>query len=89
MSEIRNPKLIMSETFDKIKKDFHAALSMDPAATSKVEVVLTYAGFHALLSYRLAHWLWKRRIPFVPRSHTSGDAPASDCIRGRTAGMSK
>jgi serine O-acetyltransferase len=58
----------MSETFDKIKKDFHAALSMDPAATSKVEVVLTYAGFHALLSYRLAHWLWKRRIPFVPRA---------------------
>ncbi len=41
---------------------------MDPAATSRVEVVLTYAGFHALLSYRLAHWLWKRRIPFVPRA---------------------
>ena len=59
---------IMSETFNKIKKDFHAALSMDPAATSRVEVVLTYAGFHALLSYRLAHWLWKRRIPFVPRA---------------------
>ena len=58
----------MGETFDKIKKDFHAALSMDPAATSRVEVVLTYAGFHALLSYRLAHWLWKRRIPFVPRA---------------------
>jgi serine O-acetyltransferase len=58
----------MSDTFNKIKKDFHAALSMDPAATSKVEVVLTYAGFHALLSYRLAHWLWKRRIPFVPRA---------------------
>ena len=29
----------MSDTFDKIKKDFHAALSMDPAATSRVEVV--------------------------------------------------
>ena len=58
----------MSETFSKIKKDFHAALSMDPAATSRLEVVLTYAGFHALLSYRLAHWLWKRRIPFLPRA---------------------
>ncbi len=58
----------MSDTFNKIKRDFHAALSMDPAATSRVEVVLTYAGFHALLSYRLAHWLWKRRIPFVPRA---------------------
>jgi len=58
----------MSETFNKIRKDFHAALSMDPAATSKVEVVLTYAGFHALLFYRLAHRLWKWRVPFIPRA---------------------
>ena len=41
---------------------------MDPAATSKLEVILTYAGFHALLLYRFAHWLSKRRIPFVPRA---------------------
>ncbi len=41
---------------------------MDPAATSKLEVVLTYAGFHALLFHRFAHWLVKLRIPFVPRA---------------------
>lgn len=41
---------------------------MDPAATSKLEVALTYAGFHAMLFYRMAHWLWKRRIPFLPRA---------------------
>ena len=41
---------------------------MDPAATSKLEVALTYSGFHALLFYRLAHGMWKRRIPFVPRA---------------------
>jgi serine O-acetyltransferase len=58
----------MSETLRKIKNDFNAALSMDPAATSKIEVALTYAGFHALLFYRLAHWLVKRRIPFLPRA---------------------
>ncbi|HLE42205.1 MAG TPA: serine O-acetyltransferase [Nitrospirota bacterium] len=58
----------MRETFRKIKKDFHAVLSMDPAATSKLEVILTYAGFHALLLYRFAHWLWKNRIPFIPRA---------------------
>lgn len=58
----------MRETLRKIKKDFHAALSMDPAATSKVEVLLTYSGFHALLIYRLAHWLWRRRVPFIPRA---------------------
>ena len=58
----------MSETLKKIRNDFNAALSMDPAATSRLEVVLTYSGFHALLFYRLGHWLWKRRIPFVPRA---------------------
>jgi serine O-acetyltransferase len=57
----------MCETFRKIQRDFNAALSMDPAATSRIEVVLTYAGFHALLFYRLAHWMSKKRVPFVPR----------------------
>ncbi len=41
---------------------------MDPAATSRAEVILTYAGFHALLFYRFAHWTWKKRIPFLPRA---------------------
>jgi serine O-acetyltransferase len=58
----------MIDTVRKIRKDFNAALSMDPAATSRVEVALTYAGFHALLFYRFSHWLWKKRIPFVPRA---------------------
>jgi len=58
----------MIETFRKIKKDFQAALSMDPAATSKIEVALTYAGFHALLIHRFAHWLLKKRLPFIPRA---------------------
>src|SRR3990172_5140569 len=58
----------MRETCHKIKKDFHAALSMDPAATSRIEVALTYAGFHALLFYRLAHWMGTKRVPFLPRA---------------------
>src|SRR5512137_2052684 len=60
--------MIMSETLRKIRNDFNAALSMDPAATSRIEVALTYAGFHALLFYRLAHWLAKYRVPFIPRA---------------------
>jgi serine O-acetyltransferase len=31
-------------------------------------VVLTYAGFHALLAYRVSHWLKMYRVPFVPRA---------------------
>jgi serine O-acetyltransferase len=58
----------MIDTCSKIRRDFHAALSMDPAATSRLEVALTYAGFHALLFYRFAHWMAKKRIPFLPRA---------------------
>ncbi len=32
-----------------------------------MEVILTYAGFHALLAYRLSHRLWQWGVPFVPR----------------------
>ncbi|MCM8812503.1 MAG: serine O-acetyltransferase [Candidatus Omnitrophica bacterium] len=39
----------------------------DPAATSVGEVLLTYSGLHALFFYRLAHRLWRWKIPFFPR----------------------
>ena len=53
--------------FKRMKDDLHAVFDRDPAATSTLEVLLTYAGFHAILAYRLAHWLKQRRVPFVPR----------------------
>jgi serine O-acetyltransferase len=54
--------------FMKIKDDLAAAQERDPAATSKLEVILTYAGFHALLAYRIAHRLHKWGVPFIPRA---------------------
>src|SRR5713226_6905313 len=54
--------------FMKIKDDLAAAQERDPAATSKLEVILTYAGFHALLAYRVAHWLHTWGLPFLPRA---------------------
>jgi len=54
--------------FMKIKGDLAAAQERDPAATSKLEVILTYAGFHALLAYRIAHRFHKWGIPIVPRA---------------------
>ncbi len=52
----------------KIKGDLAAAQERDPAATSKLEVILTYAGFHALLAYRIAHRFHKWGIPILPRA---------------------
>jgi len=53
--------------FDIIKQDLRAVFDRDPAATSKLEVVLTYAGFHALLAYRISHWLKLHDVPILPR----------------------
>src|ERR1043165_1548589 len=50
-----------------IKEDLKAVFDRDPAATSWLEVVLTYAGFHAVLAYRVSHWLKTHRVPFLPR----------------------
>jgi serine O-acetyltransferase len=53
--------------FGTIKQDLNAVFDRDPAATSKLEVMLTYAGFHALLAYRVSHWLKLHNVPILPR----------------------
>ncbi len=40
---------------------------MDPAAKSRIEVILSYSGFHAILVHRINHLLWKRNVPVLPR----------------------
>ena len=53
--------------FDKIRADFRAVFEMDPAATGKLEVLFTYAGFHALVMHRTAHWFYKMGMPLFAR----------------------
>jgi serine O-acetyltransferase len=43
-----------------LRDEITATLARDPAARSRLEVVLCYPGFQALLYYRLAHSLWER-----------------------------
>lgn len=50
-----------------VRQDLQAVFDRDPAATSRLEVILTYAGFHALLAYRISHWLKQQGVPFIPR----------------------
>lgn len=50
-----------------LRDDIRAIFERDPAATNIVEVLLTYPGLHALLAYRVAHWLHLRRVPLLPR----------------------
>lgn len=48
-------------------KEIKAVFERDPAATGYAEVIFTYSGLHALISHRIAHSLWKMKIPFFPR----------------------
>src|SRR5215468_11427803 len=47
--------------FKNLRDEIDATLARDPAARSRLEVVLCYPGFHALLFHRVAHWLWAQR----------------------------
>lgn len=55
---------------DLLLADAQAALEGDPAARSLDEVVLTYPGFYAVTVYRLAHFLFQKEVPLLPRAMT-------------------
>jgi serine O-acetyltransferase len=46
--------------FKEIRADIDGMMQRDPAARSRLEVVLCYPGFHALVFHRLAHAAWRR-----------------------------
>ena len=46
--------------FKTLSEDMQAVLERDPAARSKLEVLLCYPGLHAVLIHRVAHALWRR-----------------------------
>ena len=53
--------------FQSIRSDIKAALERDPAAKNRLEVLLCYPGLHALLFYRVTHWLWGHRLRLMAR----------------------
>jgi serine O-acetyltransferase len=59
--------------FDGIRRDIDAAMARDPAARSRLEVLVCYPGVHALAFHRLAHRLWGAGWPVAARflSHVS------------------
>jgi serine O-acetyltransferase len=53
----------------EIRCDLDAARSRDPAARGvrSLEILATWPGVQALLAHRLAHALWERGVPVLPR----------------------
>lgn len=56
-----------------IRRDIQAARERDPAATSTLEIIFAYPGFHARQLHRIAHALHRRGLPLPARviSHLS------------------
>ncbi len=53
--------------FKRILQEIDAVFGRDPAARSRLEVVLCYPGFHAMLFHRLAHKLWRLNFKLTAR----------------------
>jgi serine O-acetyltransferase len=53
--------------FATIREQIETVFNEDPAAKSAIEVVLCYPGFHAILSHRIAHKLYRAGVPLLPR----------------------
>ena len=50
-----------------IAEDIQCALHRDPAAQNWFEVLINYAGLHAIWYYRFNHWLWELNLRFLAR----------------------
>jgi serine O-acetyltransferase len=53
--------------FAVIREQIETIFREDPAATSVLEIVLCYPGFHAVLLHRVAHRLYQTGLPILPR----------------------
>ncbi|MBX7220775.1 MAG: serine acetyltransferase [Blastocatellia bacterium] len=51
----------------KLAGDVEAAYIGDPAARSFDEIILSYPGLQAVMIHRIAHSLYRRNVPLIPR----------------------
>jgi serine O-acetyltransferase len=73
----RRARMVVKEFLERIPEirallsgDIQAAYEGDPAAKSTDEVILSYPCVLAIATYRIAHELWIRGVPLIPRIMT-------------------
>jgi len=57
----------MPHLLASIREDVAMVMEHDPAAKSRLEVLLCYSGLHAVWFYRVNHWLWNHRLLLLGR----------------------
>ena len=53
--------------FARMHDDIHSIMERDPAARTRLEVLLCYPGLWAVWIYRLSHWLWRHKLRLPAR----------------------
>lgn len=53
--------------FKKLRYDIESVMKNDPAARSKIEVLLLYQSIHVLIFYRIANRLYRFKLFFLAR----------------------
>lgn len=71
-----------------LREEIDSVFGRDPAVRSRIEVVLCYPGFHAILFYRLSHWLWCKGFKLLGRfvSHVGRVLTGIEIHPGATIG---
>ncbi len=59
--------IVKKDFFSRLSEDINSVVERDPAARSKAEVLLCYPGLHALLLYRVSHFLWDKKFFILGR----------------------
>ncbi len=57
----------MPHLLSLMREDVAHVMEHDPAAKSRAEVYLCYAGLHAVWFYRMNHWMWNHRMFLAAR----------------------
>lgn len=57
----------MNLKYKHFLQDLDAIMARDPAARSKLETLICSSGLHAIMIYRLAHWLWRKDFLLTAR----------------------
>lgn len=53
--------------FKRLSETLGAYQARDPAARSKLEILLLYPGVHAIIFHRVSHWLYRHKLFFLAR----------------------
>lgn len=67
LADMNTPVSTPPSLWKTVREDIDCVFKRDPAARNLLEVVTIYPGVHALLMYRVANALWRRRLRYAAR----------------------